>query len=504
MQPPTPMPDFLTIAFIGLAALGLSLFWRGWRGRRIDNHPWCSKCRFDLNGVWPGAARCPECGVDLQRIDAVELGQRHRRPLLTALGAILLLCCAVWVGLGVWRSTGSINWADYKPDWWLVREACTGDAEVSQTAATALRERISKGTVSDAHVAALVERALEVQGDEAAAWSDAWGEIILNAWIDGRLTPDQSLQFAQRAVTFTLDPGGPLVRQWEFATLSLQPTPLRAAVGQCTVRLIPQEAFIGDDPLLLDPTDITEMGVRLRAGSFGDSHSVPITVEPGEYVIRAGFTVEMSPNNSTIAPAAWDIRLSAPLKVLPHAEDAAELVIGAPADEMLLGAFDFQAVGLRLNTTAQGRTRSVIILFAQVDEAPISADVSLSASTGPMGPGRGTRVQTVFASGRSITAPMLIGRSYRLRWEITGQDDSTAKLTIRIAPQMRRSSRSGASPWVSQKIWYGLPLETAPIPVQWYDSIDDPNLPEALRERCREPDGWRSVSPPVEGEKAQP
>lgn len=57
------MPDLPTIAFIGLAALGLALFWRGWRGRRIDNHPWCRKCRFDLKGLWPGAARCPECGL---------------------------------------------------------------------------------------------------------------------------------------------------------------------------------------------------------------------------------------------------------------------------------------------------------------------------------------------------------------------------------------------------------------------------------------------------------
>lgn len=57
------MPDFPTIAFIGLAALGLALFWRGWRGRRIDNHPWCRKCRLDLKGLRPGAARCPECGL---------------------------------------------------------------------------------------------------------------------------------------------------------------------------------------------------------------------------------------------------------------------------------------------------------------------------------------------------------------------------------------------------------------------------------------------------------
>jgi len=59
------MLDLPTILFILPTLIGVSVFWRGWRGRRIDNHPWCRKCRFDLHGLWPGAARCPECGIDL-------------------------------------------------------------------------------------------------------------------------------------------------------------------------------------------------------------------------------------------------------------------------------------------------------------------------------------------------------------------------------------------------------------------------------------------------------
>jgi len=72
------MTALMTIVSILLGLLGLLLLGPGWR---IDNHPWRRKCRFDLKSVWPGAARCPECGIDLERIDAVELGQRERRPL---------------------------------------------------------------------------------------------------------------------------------------------------------------------------------------------------------------------------------------------------------------------------------------------------------------------------------------------------------------------------------------------------------------------------------------
>lgn len=498
------MPDLITILFIGLAALGIVLLLRGWRGKRVDNHPWCRKCRFDLNGVWPGAAKCPECGVNLERIDAVELGQRHRRPILAGLGIVMLLCCAGWLGLGVWRAAGLIRWADYKPDWWLVREACSGDAETSQIATAALWNRIKDHTVSDAHIAQLTEHALAVQGDEDTPWNIIMGEIILNAWIDGSLTPDQALQFAQRAVTFTLDPGGPLVRQWEIATLKVQPRALRAAAGECRVRLTPKQGFIGDTPMLLDTSDISDVGVRMQAGSRAASRLVPIVVEPGEYELRMTFLVEMSPSNSGLTAAAWDIQLSAPLKVLPPAEDAAELVMGEQADATLLDAFKFQAVGLRLHTAARGRAGSTILLFATVDEAPISADLDLSVATNSSGPDRGSQVQAIFGSSRSMPAPILIGQSYRSRWEISGNDDSTSELVIHIAPKTNRLSRPGPSPWDSQRMWYGLALSTGPIAVPWYDSIDDPNLPAALRELCLQPEGWRSLAPAMEGEKAQP
>jgi ribosomal protein L37E len=51
-----------------LTLLGVVIFWRGMRGRRVgDDHPFCRRCGFDLFGLPPGRDVCTECGADLKR-----------------------------------------------------------------------------------------------------------------------------------------------------------------------------------------------------------------------------------------------------------------------------------------------------------------------------------------------------------------------------------------------------------------------------------------------------
>jgi hypothetical protein len=49
------------LTLFGLA--GLILLVLGVRGWRIDDHPVCRRCRFDLVGVYPAIGACPECGA---------------------------------------------------------------------------------------------------------------------------------------------------------------------------------------------------------------------------------------------------------------------------------------------------------------------------------------------------------------------------------------------------------------------------------------------------------
>ena len=52
----------LTLALMGV--VGTALLILGLRGRRLDGHPVCRKCRFDLVGT-PDVSVCPECGRDV-------------------------------------------------------------------------------------------------------------------------------------------------------------------------------------------------------------------------------------------------------------------------------------------------------------------------------------------------------------------------------------------------------------------------------------------------------
>ena len=47
-------------------------------------------------------------------------------------------------------------------------------------------------------------------------------------------------------------------------------------------------------------------------------------------------------------------------------------------------------------------------------------------------------------------------------------------------------------------------LEFASVPVQWYDSMEDPGMPESIRELLNRKSGWHEVGSPHPFESKQP
>ena len=80
----------LTIT-VAAAAVGIALLAAGLRGRRVDDHPLCRRCRFDLTGKPAESTRCSECGAPIDRPNAVRVGHRQHRPRAVAYGAAVLL-----------------------------------------------------------------------------------------------------------------------------------------------------------------------------------------------------------------------------------------------------------------------------------------------------------------------------------------------------------------------------------------------------------------------------
>jgi hypothetical protein len=118
-----------------LLSLSLAAIVFGWRGRRVGDTPHCRRCRFDLTGLFPSQARCPECGNELRAGRAVVLGDRRRRWVLLTVGLILALGS---VGLGVaakrqllttarlvamFDNDTLISWSLKRPGHWLHDEA---------------------------------------------------------------------------------------------------------------------------------------------------------------------------------------------------------------------------------------------------------------------------------------------------------------------------------------------------------------------------------------------
>ncbi len=71
-------PLIVLALLLAVSLIGLILFIRCWRGKRIDDHPLCRRCRYDLIGTPEPRKTCPECGTDLTDSHALVIGSRKR------------------------------------------------------------------------------------------------------------------------------------------------------------------------------------------------------------------------------------------------------------------------------------------------------------------------------------------------------------------------------------------------------------------------------------------
>ncbi|TVQ51861.1 MAG: hypothetical protein EA377_11415, partial [Phycisphaerales bacterium] len=95
---------------VALTVVGLVVACIGWRGRRIDDHPVCRGCGFDLYGLSHNNEHCPECGRQVGVVRSVRTGNRKRRPALIALGVMLMLIAVGGGAVDQWAHLSEVNW----------------------------------------------------------------------------------------------------------------------------------------------------------------------------------------------------------------------------------------------------------------------------------------------------------------------------------------------------------------------------------------------------------
>jgi hypothetical protein len=191
----TGMLPLAALAF----ALGLALLSLGLRGRSINDHPICRRCKFDLigNGDQTEKAKCPECGSTLSGSRSIQRGSRARRPVLIVLGVFLLLAGAGGIGALQWARATKYDWNKAKPAWLLLREA--QQPKPDDGVLKELRARLTPGRLSADQTRRLIDRALAVQADSSIPWSWRWGDIIEFARPEGLVSDAQWSAYASNA-----------------------------------------------------------------------------------------------------------------------------------------------------------------------------------------------------------------------------------------------------------------------------------------------------------------
>jgi hypothetical protein len=321
---------------IALAAaipvVGLLLLALGLRGRCIDDHPICAKCRFDLIGLTnPGT--CPECGTDLS--GNVRLGARARRPAFIATGVILLLIAVL--GAGVVFAGASLD--QYKPTWMLILEARLRQPDKATSAISELIARSDRSELSNADRARLARRAVEVQSDTTQPWAREWAGLLSDPIFLAQLTPAEQEASAIAGANPTIvfrhrsSEGKTVPFEIRLPITDRFLAPGRRARSRI-LHIIVRDAA-GHTVQELDQDPIISL-TTFANGWSSIMLDVAIKPGPGEYQIEATCRLQLDAVGSAArgGHVSLDAHAKGPLTIMPAGQPTVSLVQDAAAQSM--------------------------------------------------------------------------------------------------------------------------------------------------------------------------
>ncbi len=181
----------MLILSISIIAIGFLTMALGLRGRIVERGSFCRRCRFDLCGLAPDSANCPECGAVLAAPKSTRPTLRRRRPIVLTLGIVLLLGGATFMGFVVSNNISRVM--GVLPDRVVLTlhdlgldAAFTEIATNRLTRITPLRSQTWDELIADA---------VAHQRDTAKTWDPRHGEVLYQAFTTGRLTAKHIEQY---------------------------------------------------------------------------------------------------------------------------------------------------------------------------------------------------------------------------------------------------------------------------------------------------------------------
>ncbi len=197
------VPSLVAILFISLLAGALFII-LGFRGKKINDHPVCRWCKFDLEGVYPESITCPECGAGLKREGTVLQGARKRMIPLALLGIFLCITSVIPVGVVAYAALTGSDLNKFKPLSLLFWEARHATQAQSVTIANELMNRAMSRSLDAVQYDSVIEEVLARQADTSLPWAEEWGDLIERAKLDNALKPAQEQRFFNNAGVFVL------------------------------------------------------------------------------------------------------------------------------------------------------------------------------------------------------------------------------------------------------------------------------------------------------------
>jgi hypothetical protein len=173
-----------------------------WRGRKLNDHPACRRCGYDLSGHPSYAGRCSECGADLSRRRARRIGVRAPRIGVATISVIVFMGAAAFAcmrGVNVLRGLAAHD----KPNWWLLVDANHTAPAVRTVALDELVIRSRADALTPRQERELIDRLLVAQPYSAAhRWGRGWSEALMRSRQKGRVTNVQWEQFWRQMLRF--------------------------------------------------------------------------------------------------------------------------------------------------------------------------------------------------------------------------------------------------------------------------------------------------------------
>lgn len=307
--------NILIAVLVAGGALGLLLLVLGLRGRRVNDHPHCRRCRFDLFALGDGTRVCPECGSDCSQPRAVRIGTRHRRPGIAAVGAVIVLLVVTTGATMAWGRLAGFDWNTVKPVWLLVHEAGHDDASIRQAALDELFKRQRAGGLSRAAELQVYGVLLDLQANPAIPWDDAWGRYLFDAGVAGHIDRVSFERFLENAAVFTLDMRSPARTGSEqmvwlrFESRGPDYTGLRTRVVRTSFQ-------IGDTEYVRRSAGFGEMAFP---GSGGSANTITLTNPPGTYPVTARWQMTVIDGDSELH--TWTVVRTATIEITDESGD---------------------------------------------------------------------------------------------------------------------------------------------------------------------------------------